>query len=158
MFQIICTQFATDGFLFLCDLLDTELNYRVGGERNRREYQNLNKLDNIRNFYTVYCEEEAIGCACIKEYNIDSLEIKRLYVKEQFRNNGIAKKLLKQIISDAIIYEYKSLILETGKPLYEALNLYKKLGFITIPNYGPYMHLKYSICMKKIIGDNNETI
>lgn len=158
MLQIICTQFATNDFLFLCNLLDTELNYRVGGEKNRQEYQNLNNLDNIRKFYIAYCKEEAIGCVCIKEYNCDSLEIKRLYVKEQFRNNGIAKKLLKQIINDAIKCEYKLLLLETGKPLYEALNLYKELGFITIPNYGPYKYLKYSICMKKIIGKNNETI
>ena len=47
---------------------------------------------------------------------------------------------------------YKSLILETGKPLMAAVNLYLKIGFTQIDNYGQYKGLESSICMKKELG------
>ncbi len=156
--KIFYSHVATNDFVMLCDLLDSELNYRAGGVQKRYEYEQLNKLDNIRDYYIAYDEHEAIGCACFKIYDSYSIEIKRVFVKKNYRKKGIAKQILKKIETDAIENNYSSLILETGRILYEAMNLYTKLGFKIIPNFGPYKNLKYSICMGKILEKDNETI
>ena len=57
--------------------------------------------------------------------------------------------MLNHIADIALNHNYKDLILETGIPLREAMDLYTSLGFLIIPNYGPYKELKHSICMKK---------
>lgn len=44
---------------------------------------------------------------------------------------------------------YRYLILESGEPLVAAMALYKNIGYVTIPNYGPYIDMPDSICMKK---------
>jgi hypothetical protein len=44
---------------------------------------------------------------------------------------------------------FKLAILETGTKQIEAQNLYKKLGYTIIPNYGPYVNYTDSLCMQK---------
>ena len=44
---------------------------------------------------------------------------------------------------------YRSLILETGEPLIEAMGLYSSIGYNVIPNYGQYVNMPDSICMMK---------
>lgn len=158
MIKVYYSNVATNDFLMLCDLLDLELNYRVGGVQKRQNYEYLNRLNNIKDFYIAYSNGKAVGCACSKAYNSYSLEIKRVFVKEEYRKKGIAQKILENLTRDAISNNYTSLILETGKILHEAMNLYTKLGFKIIPNYEPYKNLKYSICMEKILEKNYETI
>jgi GNAT superfamily N-acetyltransferase len=46
---------------------------------------------------------------------------------------------------------YQEAILETGTKQNEAIELYQHLGYDIIPNYGPYEHLPYSVCMKKLL-------
>lgn len=158
MIIIYYTCVATNDFISLCNLLDSELNYRVGGAQNRLQYQSLNKLDDIKDFYIAYYKGEPVGCSCSKIINSYVLEIKRVFVKKEYRNKRIAEKMIDLIIHNAIQNNYKLLVLETGKILYEAMNLYAKLGFNIIPNFGPYKNLKYSICMEKRLVKKNETI
>lgn len=158
MLEIYYSCVATNDFIMLSNLLDSELNSRVGGIQNRYEYVLLNKLDNIKDYYIAYDENEAVGCACFKTHSAYSIEIKRVYVKKECRKKGVAKHIFKAIEKDAIKNDYTSMILETGKILHEAMNLYTKLGFKIIPNFEPYKNLKYSICMEKILEKKDETV
>ena len=133
----------------MCDLLEQELDQRVGGHQNRKKYENLNTLKGIHDFFLAYYNFTLAGCCCFKNYDSNAIEIKRVFVKKEFRNKGIAKHMLNNITDIALSQNYKALILETGIPLREAMELYISLGFFIIPNYGPYKELKYSICMKK---------
>jgi len=47
---------------------------------------------------------------------------------------------------------YKKVILETGDQLSEAINLYQKHQYEITDNYGPYIGMKESVCMKKMIA------
>lgn len=136
-------------FLELCNLLDTELNKRVGGAKNRQKYIALNTLDDIRDFFIAYENVQPVGGACLKKNSDISIEIKRVFVKEAYRKTGIAKDILQNIFKYAISENYTEILLETGSILFEATQLYKKMGFYVIPNYGPYINMKHSICMKK---------
>lgn len=48
---------------------------------------------------------------------------------------------------------FKYFILESGEPLVAAMALYRKIGYKVIPNYGQYVGMKESVCMKKRLED-----
>lgn len=62
-------------------------------------------------------------------------EMKRLYVKPEFRGMGIAKKLCEIIISDAIKIGYEKILLDSLPDMYAAQHLYRLLGFEEIDAY-----------------------
>ena len=136
-------------FVELCHELDIFLNELVGGEENRAEYILYNQLDDIHNVILAYDNNTPIGCAAFKKYNNECAEVKRVFLKQEYRGRSISKKLMAQLENVAKEKGYRYLILESGAPLVAAMSLYKKIGYVTIPNYGPYADMPDSICMKK---------
>ena len=143
----------TDGsnrdFVALCHELDAYLNYIVGGEENRAQYIPYNSLDDIHDAFVVYDGDQAVGCAAIKRYDDESAEVKRVFIREEYRGRGISGKLMELLEQTAIEKGHSCLILESGEILVEAMALYRKVGFKVIPNYGPYVNMPESVCMKK---------
>ena len=41
--------------------------------------------------------DEAVGCGAIKQYDDDTMEVKRMFVKPTNRGNGIATMVLKEV-------------------------------------------------------------
>ena len=145
----------TDGsnpeFFGLCKLLDCFLNQIAGGEENRSQYIPYNTLDDINDVILAYKNDEAVGCAGIKHYSNEAAEVKRVFVKEQYRGNGISKQLMKQLEIRAREKGYSNLILESGEPLIAAMGLYRSIGFKIIENFGQYKCMPESICMEKVL-------
>lgn len=145
----------TDGcnkdFIELCHGLDDFLNQLVGGEENRAEYVQYNKLDDIHDVVVAYQEDEPIGCASFKRYHDECAEVKRVFVKEKYRGLGVSKQLMEILEKRAKEKGYKFFILESGDPLVAAMALYRKIGYEVIPNYGQYKNMPDSICMKKTL-------
>ena len=143
----------TDGtnkdFVELCHELDAYLNDIVGGEENRAEYIPYNSLGDIHDAFVVYDGAQAIGCAAIKRYDDESAEVKRVFIRKEYRGQGISKRLMELLEQTAREQGYSSLLLESGEILVEAMALYRKIGFKVIPNYGPYVDMPESVCMKK---------
>lgn len=142
----------TDGssldFMELCHELDDFLNELVGGEENRAEYILYNQLDDIHNVVVTY-DDIPVGSASFKEYDDECAEVKRVFVKEEYRNKGIANELMELLENAAREQGYRYLILESGAPLVAAMALYRKIGYKVIQNYGQYRDMPDSICMKK---------
>lgn len=142
----------TDGssldFMELCHELDDFLNELVGGEENRAEYILYNQLDDIHNVVVTY-DDIPVGSASFKKYDDECAEVKRVFVKEEYRNKGIANELMELLENAAREQGYRYLILESGKPLVAAMALYRKIGYKVIQNYGQYRDMPDSICMKK---------
>ena len=136
-------------FLNLVVLLDKELKKRDGDDHTF--FAQFNKLDKIKNVVVYYDENIPIGCGAFKLYNQTIAEIKRMFVKPQFRNKGIAVKILNALESWAKELNFSECILETGKKQPEAIRLYQKSGYTLIPNYGQYVTVENSVCMKKSI-------
>lgn len=143
----------TDGgnkaFIKLCHMLDDFLNELVGGEQNRAQYIPYNKLDNIHDVIIAYDGEVPIGCASFKTYDEYSAEVKRVFIKREYRGQGISKTLMSMLEERARKQGYKYLILESGEPLVAAMALYRNIGYKVIPNYGQYKDMSESICMRK---------
>lgn len=143
----------TDGknedFIENCRLLDMDLDRRVGKKIKRDKYKKYNRLDDIKQAIVVYEDGKAIGGGAIRRYDEESVELKRVFIHTEYQGRGIGSKLVLLLIEWAMELGYKKMILETGELLVESCAVYKKLGFLVIPNYGPYVNMPESLCMAK---------
>jgi putative acetyltransferase len=149
--KFIYTDGYNQDFVELCRLLDDYLNKIAGGEENREQYIKYNTLRDIHDVILAYDNTTPVGCASFKLYENNVAEVKRVFVKKEFRGKGISKALMSLLEKRAAEQGFCKLVLETGAPLVEAIRLYNRLGYLVIENYGQYKDLNESICMQKIL-------
>ena len=77
----------------------------------------------------------AAGCVALRQLDGERCEMKRLYVRPEFRGHGIARRLIQKITGDARQMGFRRLLLDTLPALEEAVRLYRHLGFYEIPCY-----------------------
>ena len=142
------TDGSNEDFIELCLQLDDYLNELVGGEENRIEYVPYNKLDDIHDVIVAYDNNIPVACAGFKKYNDNCAEVKRVFVEEKYRGMGISKELMKILEKQAKKKGFRYFILESGESLVSAMALYRKIGYRVISNYGQYVDMDDSICMK----------
>lgn len=145
--KCIRTQAANKDFQQLVARLDADLSIRDGEEH--AFYDQFNQIDAIHHVLVAYEDGWPAGCGALKEFTSEIVEIKRMYVCEAFRRKGIASRILSELETWAKELKYKKCILETGKKQPEAIGLYKKAGYILIPNYAQYRGMENSICFEK---------
>ena len=82
-------------------------------------------------FWTIWEGESLAGCGAYKKLNNDLGEIKSMRTSMDYKNKGVASKLLSHIIEQAKLDGLKALSLETGSMDYflPAQALYQKYGF-----------------------------
>ena len=74
-----------------------------------------------------------------------------MFVLPAFRGRGIAGQLIQELERWAAELSYTNCILETGLKMTDAIRVYQKAGYTITGNYGPYVGVKESVCMKKIL-------
>jgi len=148
MIRLVRTDSSNNDFVELVKLLDKELQIRDGAEHTF--YAQYNKIDKIKNVVVAYEDDVAVGCGAIKEYESNTMEVKRMFVKDEYRSKGIATKILIELELWAGALGYNKCILETGLKQPEAIHLYKKNNYSVIPNYGQYVGVDNSVCMEKV--------
>ncbi|MNS02203.1 Acetyltransferase (GNAT) family protein [compost metagenome] len=136
-------------FKNLVVLLDIDLAIRDG--EDHAFYAQFDTLDAIKNVVVYYQGAVAIACGAFKEYDSDTVEIKRMFVHPDFRGKGIARSVLKELETWAAETDYSACVLETGKNNPDAIALYHKSGYSVIPNYDQYENVETSVCLKKFI-------
>lgn len=149
METILRTDSTHADFRALVALLDRDLQIRDGEDHSF--YAQFNKIDKINHVVVAYKDGVPVGCGAIREYTAGVTEVKRMFVKPEFRGQGIARRLLAELENWAHELSYVTCILETGKKQPEAIRLYQKAGYTIIPNYGQYAQVENSVCMKKDI-------
>lgn len=151
MMDFVRTDGKNEDFIENCSLLDMDLDRRVGRQIKREKYQKYNQLDEIQEAVVVYDKDKLVGGGAIRRYDGETVELKRVFVHNEYQGQGIGTRLVSLLIEWAAELGYRRMILETGELLAESCAVYKKLGFAVIPNYGPYVDMPESLCMARDI-------
>lgn len=145
----------TDGenadFALLCKKLDNALDELVGAKFQRQQYDQYNQRDTIHDVIVVYQNRQPVACGSYKMYDDEHAELKRIYTDDSVRGMGVGMDLVRRLEADAKMKGYSYCILETGEPMKAAIQMYQKLGYKVIENYGQYVDMPDSICMQRKI-------
>ena len=116
----------------LIEELDAQLTSHDYPEESRHAFS-IDKLlnENVAFFVTRYQGEPA-GCGGIKLFGTEFGEVKRMYVRPNFRGLGLGKEMLKHLSAYAKQNAVRLLRLETGIHQIEAIGLYEQNGFSTM--------------------------
>ncbi len=91
-------------------------------------------------------ENRSVGCVALRRIDASTAEMKRLYVRPEFRGKGLGRKLTESIIEASSEIDYQRLRLDTlpGK-MDRAIAMYRSLGFKSIERYynNPYDEAAY---------------
>lgn len=84
-------------------------------------------------FFAKY-QDDIVGCVALKRLDDNEFEFAKLYIKNDYRNLGIATKLIERCISRCKENEAKLLWLQTSNRMQQAHKLYYKFGFADNPS------------------------
>ena len=78
------------------------------------------------------------GCVALHKLDVDTCEMKRLYLRPEFRGRGLGLALARAIIDEARKIGYRYMRLDTVEPvMQDAVAMYRKMGFKEIAPYRP---------------------
>lgn len=132
-----------DGLDYIEEVKELIIEY-INFLKRDLSFQNINsELNSLKTKYsypngriiTAIVDDKVVGCVAFYKHSSKRCEMKRLYVKKEYRNLKIGNTLVENIISLAKKDGYREMVLDTIKPLTSAINLYKKFGFQEIKPY-----------------------
>ena len=144
---------ANPDFISMVRKLDAELAV-IDGEEHAF-YAQYNKIDKLKNVVIAYWNNVPIACGAIKPFDSVTVEVKRMFTLPEFRGKGVASSVLNELEKLAAELGYKRCVLETGVRQPDAIRLYEKNGYCSIPNYGQYAGIENSRCFEKNISAVN---
>ena len=105
-------------------------------------------------FVGIYSGSELVACGAVKTRDDDGGygEIKRMFVIEQHRGNGISKAIMAHLENHLLASGVKTARLETGIRQPAALGLYRKIGYVERSPFGGYIKDPLSIFMQKSLA------
>jgi GNAT superfamily N-acetyltransferase len=81
-------------------------------------------------------EGQLAGCVALHKLDGNICEMKRLYLRAQFRGKGLGRALAEAIIAEARAIGYQRMRLDTVEPVMrDAVAMYRRLGFKEIAPY-----------------------
>lgn len=145
--NLIKTNSNNIDFKNLVKQLDAYLKVVDGEEHDF--YNQFNNIEALKNTVVAYLNNKPVGCGAFKEFNKNTVEIKRMFTLKETRKQGVASKILEDLENWAKQLGYNKCILETGKRQTEAVQFYKKNNYKIIPNFGQYANIENSLCFEK---------
>ena len=100
-------------------------------------------------FYCTWAADDLIACAALKDLGGKHVEIKSMRVTSMARGKGVAKALLKHLLSEARNGGFKRVKLETGSMAFfePARRLYETFGFSYCAPFADYVEDPNSVFM-----------
>jgi GNAT superfamily N-acetyltransferase len=107
-------------------------------------------------FLIAWLDDAAVGCGGLRRIDDTTGEIKRMYVTDACRRQGVGRAVLGALEHTASALGYERLVLETGTLQPEAIALYESHGYEPIEPYGVYRDSPMSRCFAKVLGRSAE--
>lgn len=108
-------------------------------------YTRYNESENIEKVWVVYFDNLPAGCIAYREKADGVGEVKRLYLKKEYRGKGMSKELLKTVEYYAKKQGCHTLFLDTRITLEPAVSLYRSFGFHIVFQQGLYIQMEKKI-------------
>ena len=108
-------------------------------------------------FFTAWLDGAAAGCGGVALF-ADFAEVKRMYVREAARGQGVADAILARLAAEASDAGLSLLRLETGTRQQAAIGFYRRAGFVPCPAFPPYStmpaaNVATSLFIEKMLGE-----
>ena len=124
-------------------------------EKSVNELTSYKPPDGI--FYILQINDNIIGMGAFRKLEDNTGEVKRMYIRQDFRGNGYGKALLKQLLNVGKKFGCSRFILDTGRFMSAAQHVYRSAGFKEIVLYPetevPLEMQPYWIYMEKKLVD-----
>lgn len=96
-------------------------------------------LNPTAEFFFIQEESEVAGYLKLNIEATDTVEVERIYIRQQFQRRGLGKQLLEYAMERAKKYEKNAIWLGVWEKNDQALAFYKKLGFIRTGQHSFWM-------------------
>ena len=114
-------------------------NFGVSFDIKTMLQEDMNTLDKFLPPYgrLLLAEQDGrvVGLGCLKKLKDDIGEIKRMYVRSEYRRKGIGKALLENLLDEASDIGYTRVWLDSARFMKSAHALYRSNGFQEIEPY-----------------------
>lgn len=97
-------------------------------------------------FFVLRAAGRPAGCGGILLAGREFAELKRMYVRPEFRGRKFGERLIARLAEHARGNGISTLRLETGTQQLAAMALYERAGFRVIPPFPPYFEDPHSRC------------
>jgi len=84
-----------------------------------------------------FIDGELAGCAAFRLWDQDRCEMKRFYIRPQFRGRGAGRALMNWLLAEARTAGYREVICDTMPVMTEAIAMYERAGFERTGPYAP---------------------
>ena len=145
--ETVLTNEKDERFLELVRELDRGYYERIGDELSK--YDQYNEFTKPHVVLLALDSGQPIACASYRVLDEDSVEFKRVYVKQAFRKRGIAYCLITELEKLVMKDEFSFSIIVTGAHNVPAIRLYEKLGYHMTDDFGQFIGDDSVICMRK---------
>lgn len=87
-------------------------------------------------FYLISCDGEFVGMGGLRGLSAEVVEVKRIYVRPDFRGAGLGQLMLGRLLKDGSEFGYQRACLDSAPFMRSAQRIYEAAGFVDRAPYG----------------------
>lgn len=105
-------------------------------------YTRYSENENIRKVWVAYVDNLPAGCIAYREKDTGIGEVKRLFIRKEYRGKRISEDLLRTVEGYAKEQGCHTLFLDTRITLEPAVSIYRAFGFNIVFQQGMYIQME----------------
>jgi len=80
-------------------------------------------------YYILQVDNKIAGMGALRKLKKNVGEVKRMYIRPEYRGRGLGKAMLQEILNKGIEFGFSTILLDTGPFMKAAQHIYRSAGF-----------------------------